>query len=171
MFPRVIPLVQPGCLCLTHPFATHHQSDAFDLHVLGTPPAFILSQDQTLHDSVFTIKVVFLWLFFVFWLVFLFFSIFLSFDRNCLTCSVQFSMVSAVPDWTACLYYHVLSPLTSLFYYFFYFFKKIIKTKTRDLSLVCWAIASFYSALAFCLFDTITNGIHNNVNNTISIAL
>ena len=23
----------------------------FDLHVLGTPPAFVLSQDQTLHDS------------------------------------------------------------------------------------------------------------------------
>ena len=122
MFPRVIPLVQPGCLCLTHPFATHHRSDAFDLHVLGTPPAFILSQDQTLHDSLFTIKVVFLWLFFVFWLVFLFFSFFLSFDRNCLTCSVQFSMVSAAPDWTACLYYHVLSPLTSLFLLFFTFF-------------------------------------------------
>ena len=26
-----------------------HECDAFDLHVLGTPPAFILSQDQTLH--------------------------------------------------------------------------------------------------------------------------
>ena len=24
---------------------------AFDLHVLGIPPAFILSQDQTLHDE------------------------------------------------------------------------------------------------------------------------
>ena len=31
------------------PFATLHRSEAFDLHVLGTPPAFILSQDQTLH--------------------------------------------------------------------------------------------------------------------------
>ena len=32
---------------------SHSQSKlfkcAFDLHVLGTPPAFILSQDQTLH--------------------------------------------------------------------------------------------------------------------------
>ena len=27
------------------------EKDAFDLHVLGTPPAFILSQDQTLHYS------------------------------------------------------------------------------------------------------------------------
>ncbi|GAA0468262.1 hypothetical protein GCM10008935_25170 [Alkalibacillus silvisoli] len=25
---------------------------ALDLHVLGTPPAFVLSQDQTLHKSV-----------------------------------------------------------------------------------------------------------------------
>ena len=25
-------------------------ADPFDLHVLGTPPAFILSQDQTLHE-------------------------------------------------------------------------------------------------------------------------
>jgi hypothetical protein len=25
--------------------------EALDLHVLGTPPAFILSQDQTLHKS------------------------------------------------------------------------------------------------------------------------
>ena len=39
----------PGYLCITHPFATLHRSEAFDLHVLGTPPAFILSQDQTLH--------------------------------------------------------------------------------------------------------------------------
>ena len=39
----------PGYLCITHPFATLHKCEAFDLHVLGTPPAFILSQDQTLH--------------------------------------------------------------------------------------------------------------------------
>ena len=42
-----------GCLCITHPFATSLAKQAwppsFDLHVLGTPPAFILSQDQTLH--------------------------------------------------------------------------------------------------------------------------
>ena len=33
-------------LGITHPFAMPLR--AFDLHVLGTPPAFILSQDQTL---------------------------------------------------------------------------------------------------------------------------
>ena len=43
----------PGYLCITHPFATLHRSEAFDLHVLGTPPAFILSQDQTLHCLLF----------------------------------------------------------------------------------------------------------------------
>src|SRR6185436_7102320 len=36
---------------VTHPFATLIRAEApfaFDLHVLGTPPALILSQDQTL---------------------------------------------------------------------------------------------------------------------------
>ena len=37
---------------ITHPFATLTQEQApgipFDLHVLSTPPAFILSQDRTL---------------------------------------------------------------------------------------------------------------------------
>ena len=31
------------------------QSTSFDLHVLGTPPAFILSQDQTLRKKFFTL--------------------------------------------------------------------------------------------------------------------
>ena len=34
-------------LDITHPFAVG--LNPLDLHVLGTPPAFILSQDQTLH--------------------------------------------------------------------------------------------------------------------------
>ena len=34
-------------LGITHPFAVG--LNPLDLHVLGTPPAFILSQDQTLH--------------------------------------------------------------------------------------------------------------------------
>ena len=28
------------------------EKEAFDLHVLGTPPAFVLSQDQTLYKMV-----------------------------------------------------------------------------------------------------------------------
>src|SRR5205823_4119824 len=38
---------------VTHPSATPSRlrERAFDLHVLGTPPAFILSQDQTRHSN------------------------------------------------------------------------------------------------------------------------
>ncbi len=38
---------------VTHPSATNPRKDSFDLHVLGIPPAFILSQDQTLHFEIF----------------------------------------------------------------------------------------------------------------------
>ncbi len=54
-FPECIPLPWPGSLRITHPFATEQNTSTlfrsvpFDLHVLGMPPAFILSQDQTLH--------------------------------------------------------------------------------------------------------------------------
>ena len=49
------PRYQAGYLRVTHPFATHPEKQAppsaFYLHVLGTPPAFVLSQDQTLIKS------------------------------------------------------------------------------------------------------------------------
>ena len=49
------PRYQAGYLRVTHPFATHPEEQAppsaFYLHVLGTPPAFVLSQDQTLIKS------------------------------------------------------------------------------------------------------------------------
>ena len=45
--------LQVGCIRVTHPCATRQQLLLallpFDLHVLSLPPAFILSQDQTLH--------------------------------------------------------------------------------------------------------------------------
>src|SRR2546425_12412244 len=46
-----IPHRRVGHPRVTHPSATpsHRSARAFDLHVLGTPPAFILSQDQTRH--------------------------------------------------------------------------------------------------------------------------
>ena len=44
----VIPLCKAGYLRVTHPFATTYRSKSFHLHVLGMPPALILSQDQTL---------------------------------------------------------------------------------------------------------------------------
>jgi hypothetical protein len=47
-----IPHLKVGDLRVTHPSATpsSRKKKAFDLHVLGTPPAFILSQDQTHHS-------------------------------------------------------------------------------------------------------------------------
>ena len=55
-FPEAIPLSEAGCSRVTHPSATMIQKQAskspFDLHVLGVPPAFVLSQDQTLHKFV-----------------------------------------------------------------------------------------------------------------------
>ena len=60
-FPTVIPLIWADCSRVTHPSATKHtfqldessiQIVPFDLHVLSTPPAFILSQDQTLNKMV-----------------------------------------------------------------------------------------------------------------------
>ena len=56
-----MPLYEAGYPRVTHPSATQSHSlsseesiqcASFDLHVLGTPPAFILSQDQTLVKSV-----------------------------------------------------------------------------------------------------------------------
>ena len=52
-FPSVIPVLKAGCLRVTHPSATKLSrsklsNTPLDLHVLGTPPAFVLSQDQTL---------------------------------------------------------------------------------------------------------------------------
>jgi hypothetical protein len=54
-----IPQLQVGCIRVTHPFASLHSVQAqnipLDLHVLGLPLAFILSQDQTLHSKKFLI--------------------------------------------------------------------------------------------------------------------
>jgi hypothetical protein len=53
----VIPVFRAGSSRVTHPFATsttpvlRPKQCPFDLHVLGTPPAFVLSQDQTLHRN------------------------------------------------------------------------------------------------------------------------
>ena len=56
-FPTAIPRKKAGYPRVTHPSATKYtfhldesafRVSPFDLHVLGTPPAFILSQDQTL---------------------------------------------------------------------------------------------------------------------------
>jgi hypothetical protein len=50
-FLGVIPVQRADYLYITHPCAKYSRPKplSFDLHVLGTPPAFVLSQDQTLH--------------------------------------------------------------------------------------------------------------------------
>ena len=65
-FPTVILVLKAGYLRVTHPFAMVLLP--FDLHVLGMPPALILSQDQTLNKKV----------------------------LSCSTCSVQFSKTYSV---------------------------------------------------------------------------
>ena len=50
-FREAIPHSRVGCPRVTHPFAARLAgcpAASLDLHVLGAPPAFILSQDQTL---------------------------------------------------------------------------------------------------------------------------
>ena len=46
-----------GCPRVTHPFAARAPHPkvwaSLDLHVLSTPPAFVLSQDQTLREGLF----------------------------------------------------------------------------------------------------------------------
>ena len=49
-FRNVVPIQRAGCPRVTHPFATRLRRAPFDLHVLGMPPAFVLSQDQTLQN-------------------------------------------------------------------------------------------------------------------------
>ena len=70
-FRNGIPLFRAGHPRVTHPFATSVLLHPFDLHVLGTPPAFILSQDQTLRRIFIGLSTVFF---------------FASIRRNCLVC-------------------------------------------------------------------------------------
>ena len=46
-----IPHNSVGCSRVTHPFAGCPLLGPLDLHVLSTPPAFVLSQDQTLQEN------------------------------------------------------------------------------------------------------------------------
>ena len=61
-FPRAILVLKVRCPCIPHPFATLlvavsklTLTFACDLHVLAMPPAFVLSQDQTLQFKVFNL--------------------------------------------------------------------------------------------------------------------
>ena len=92
--------------------------NAFDLHVLGTPPAFILSQDQTLHC--FLISSSFDSFFYLFSLAFACFS---SLYWRFVLFSFQCPLFSPFLD---CLF--ILSPFfyfCNYFFIFFYFFSSL----------------------------------------------
>jgi len=54
-FPEAIPDFSAGYPSIPHPFAAFTSKQAskitLDLHASSTPPAFVLSQDQTLHKK------------------------------------------------------------------------------------------------------------------------
>ena len=75
--------------CIRHAASVYPWPPSFDLHVLGTPPAFILSQDQTLHLTLALL------------------SLSLRFSLNSLTLcvsSVQFSKISCSLSLNALCY-------------------------------------------------------------------
>lgn len=126
-FPEVLPIARAGSLRVTHPFATDIRKCPFDLHVLGMPPAFILSQDQTLH----LIRLFFLFLF-GFCCFFLLrcsqeIDVILSsflFSRTCtvlLFLPVRFSKIVRA-SLSAHSYYLILFFLSTLFILFFEYF-------------------------------------------------
>ena len=81
-------------------------SSAFYLHVLGTPPAFILSQDQTLIKIIVCLKLI------LSLTDLLFFSLFSTTTSVVVPCTlvrlVQFSKVFVAPQATTILVYHLL---------------------------------------------------------------
>ena len=92
--------------------------DSFDLHVLGTPPAFILSQDQTLH------KILFLWkLLFSFLLWCIFFRIVVVINSLGLLIVILFSFQRPSHfnffRYCAFLVYHILCYTVNYFFKFF----------------------------------------------------
>ena len=124
-FPAAIPLYEAGYPRVTHPSATNSEEQAlhrpFDLHVLSTPPAFILSQDQTLVKSVCSVQesllaILSLYCVWFVWTVlrnFLFKEIF---KGCCLLFSYQGSCRSFLA--TALIFYQISSALSRTFLFF-----------------------------------------------------
>ena len=93
-------------------------SSAFYLHVLGTPPAFVLSQDQTLIKSLSSHS-------FLSLTDLLFFYCSVTITLVIAPCTlvrlVQFSKVFVATQATTILVYHLLLFLSIPFFIFFYF--------------------------------------------------
>ena len=113
MFPSVIPLYGTDCSRVTHPSAARMfsvqalRTSPLDLHVLGTPPAFVLSQDQTLMFNSCTLQI----------FSGSHFTQFIDCLRSCFPCSVSFSRFVALKR--ACLYYHSSEFVSTPFFNFF----------------------------------------------------
>ena len=100
-------------LCKHSNFHLFLWAASFDLHVLGMPPAFILSQDQTLQKNLF---------FRSFELVYFF--VLPSFSNYLTFCSVfrDHSLFAFLFLQTAPLIYQILFSLSTHFFTFFYLF-------------------------------------------------
>ena len=112
---------------LSHPSVRKLQGASFDLHVLSTPPAFILSQDQTLMLK-FVSAVKTCWsltsVYCYFWVGLLKTMFFKnSFSKNFQGFMLLFSyQCPSLSLATAYLDYHIHFLLSITFFYFFRFF-------------------------------------------------
>ena len=95
-----------------------HQASAFYLHVLGTPPAFILSQDQTLIKIIVCLKLI-LSLTDLLFLLFSYYNLRYSALHIGSSCSVFKGLCRSRA--TTILVYHDLPLLSILFFKNFYF--------------------------------------------------
>ena len=148
------------------------QSASFDLHVLGTPPAFILSQDQTLNKSYLKpegLKSNFwslsssqknfqshLTLFKFPFLVLICISCFLTLFNFQGTLSLVLLSLSA----TAWLIYHTIPLLSTLFFGFFWFFSGfficttygVFSSSSPAIYRIMYRIAAFFSYCPIIIF-------------------
>ncbi|MFR2886098.1 MAG: hypothetical protein ACLTCB_07695, partial [Merdibacter sp.] len=95
--------------------------------VLGMPPAFILSQDQTLHLLIFFLTLARLVSLFA-----LLYSL-LGIDVSCSVFKDRFPRLAA-PPLSARLYYHPLPFPSSIFLFFFAFFRLFDQTGAQPRS-------------------------------------
>ena len=100
-----------------------HQASAFYLHVLGTPPAFILSQDQTLIKIIVCLKLI------LSLTDLLFFSLFSTTTSVVVPCTlvrlVQFSKVFIALSSDNYISISLIYSLVNTFLNFFYLFLQI----------------------------------------------
>ena len=97
-----------------------HQASAFYLHVLGTPPAFILSQDQTLIKIIVCLKLILSLTDLLFFLLFSYYNFRYSALHIGSSCSVFKGLCRSRA--TTILVYHDHENLSISFFYFFNFF-------------------------------------------------